>query len=311
MVNKRAFLITVDTEGDDLWHWRPNRPVTTENAAQIPKFQALCEQYGFKPVYFTDYEMALEDRFATFAKQKVQEGKCEIGLHLHGWNTPPAYPLTDRFGGDPYVTEYPMDVVEAKVATMMQLLKERFETEVTAHRSGRWATSAEYFDILAGFGIRVDCSVTPELDLSTIPGSTRNCGNDYRKAEKGVHMIHPKILEVPMTTRRIRHARYGSWKHRLRTLLLGDDLWLRPISHSLDQLKFLTERVEKEPGNEYLEFMIHSSELLPGGSIFFKDAEAVEKLYEVMEQYFAWLAFRGYQGMTMQEFVRSRKEDGK
>ena len=292
-----------------MWHWRPGKVITTHNAACVPKFQQLCEQFGFKPVYLTNYEMARDDRFVAFGRQKVAEGKCEIGMHLHAWNTPPEYALQDVFGGNPYITEYPEEIVRAKVETIKQLLQSQFETAICTHRSGRWATSTKYFDILAEQGITVDCSITPELDLSTIPGCTVKGGNDYRKAEKGVHRIHPDIWEIPMTTRKIRHACRGSWKQRVRTLLKGDSIWLRPISHSLDQLKFLTERVEKEPGNEYLEFMIHSSELLPGGSIYFKDEAAVEKLYEIMEQYFAWLAQRGYEGMTMQEFVRSRKDD--
>jgi hypothetical protein len=39
-----AFLITIDTEGDNLWS-RP-RTITTRNAHSLPRFQALCEKYG-------------------------------------------------------------------------------------------------------------------------------------------------------------------------------------------------------------------------------------------------------------------------
>lgn len=298
----------MDTEGDDLWGWKPGKPITTENTNYIPRFQELCEKYGFKPVYLTNYEMAMDDRWVAYSKQKAQEGKCEIGMHLHAWNTPPEYPLENRFGGNPYITEYPPEIIEEKVATMMQLLQDRYEMPVVSHRSGRWATNADYFDALARHGIRVDCSVTPEMDLSQISGCSRNCGNDYRKAPKGIYKIHPDILEVPMTTRRIRHCRNGSLKHRVKTLLKGEEAWLRPIRHSVAPMKELTEKVIREGNGEYLEFMIHSSELMPGGSIFFKDADAVERLYKTMEQYFDYVTRLGYCGMTMQDFAAEQRK---
>src|SRR5512144_2975448 len=47
-----SFLITIDTEGDNLWS-RP-REITTGNARYLPRFQALCEKYGLKPTYLTN-----------------------------------------------------------------------------------------------------------------------------------------------------------------------------------------------------------------------------------------------------------------
>ena len=46
------FIITIDTEGDNLWA-RP-REITTRNAAYLPRFQALCETFRFKPVYLVN-----------------------------------------------------------------------------------------------------------------------------------------------------------------------------------------------------------------------------------------------------------------
>lgn len=42
----KTFLITVDTEGDNLWQWKPGEKITTENSLFIPRFQELCEKYG-------------------------------------------------------------------------------------------------------------------------------------------------------------------------------------------------------------------------------------------------------------------------
>lgn len=299
----KSFLITVDTEGDDLWHWRPGQDITTENSKYIPRFQELCEKYGFKPVYLTNYEMALDDRWVAYSAKKAREGLCEIGMHLHAWNTPPAYRLENRFGGNPYITEYPTEVVEQKVVTMMELLQQRYEMPILSHRAGRWATNDDYFGVLARNGIRIDCSVTPGLDLSGIAGCSVKGANDYRRAPKKPYRIHPDILEVPMTTRRVRHFGGHSFRNRVKNVLLGDQMWLRPIRLSEEPMKQLTSHVIKEGNADYLEFMIHSSELMPGGSIYFKNEEAVERLFAVMEDYFAYVSQLGYRGETLQEYA--------
>ncbi|MGA2435033.1 MAG: hypothetical protein ABSG25_07075, partial [Bryobacteraceae bacterium] len=53
---KPAFLITIDTEGDNAW--ARSSSVTTENARWLPRFQAACERHGVVPSYLTNYEMA-------------------------------------------------------------------------------------------------------------------------------------------------------------------------------------------------------------------------------------------------------------
>ena len=39
-----AFLITIDTEGDNLWACP--REITTYNSHYLPRFQQLCERYA-------------------------------------------------------------------------------------------------------------------------------------------------------------------------------------------------------------------------------------------------------------------------
>lgn len=40
-MTKPAFLITIDTEGDNLW--QNHDRIATENTRFLPRFQALCE----------------------------------------------------------------------------------------------------------------------------------------------------------------------------------------------------------------------------------------------------------------------------
>lgn len=302
----KDFIITIDTEGDNLWHWQPNQPITTENARYIPRFQELCESFGFRPVYLTNYEMAQDPYWTEYASRKAREGKCEIGMHLHAWNTPPQAPLKNKFGGNPYITEYPDEIMDAKVETMMNLLQDKFEQTIVSHRSGRWATNRTYFCCLARHGIKVDCSVTPELDLSSIVGCEKKCGNDYRKALKGIYYEHAGILEVPMTTRRVRHWQGETLQQQIKMKILGEDMWLRPLKYDANRLKFLTEKVLQEENCKHLEFMIHSSELMPGGSPYFPTQEAVEKMFETMEDYFRYISQLGAQGKMLREIWQEK-----
>ena len=68
----KYFIITVDTEGDNLWHYKKGQKITTENTLFIPRFQELSNKYGFKPVWLTNYEMSCDDRYVEFIKHMME-----------------------------------------------------------------------------------------------------------------------------------------------------------------------------------------------------------------------------------------------
>ena len=98
---KKSFIITVDTEGDNLWNWKPGDIITTDNGKYVDRFQNLCDRFGFKPVYLTNYEMANDDNFIHKLRRWEAEDRCEIGIHLHAWNTPP---ITNTYNSINYTT---------------------------------------------------------------------------------------------------------------------------------------------------------------------------------------------------------------
>jgi hypothetical protein len=55
-----------------------------------------------------------------------------------------------------------------------------------------------------------------------------------------------------------------------------------------------------------LEFMLHSSELMPGGSPTFKTAEQIETLYGHLARLYSHLATLGISGNTLMEYRHSR-----
>lgn len=322
------FLITIDTEGDDLW--AQPREITTRNARYLPRFQTLCERFGFKPTYLTNYEMAMSDPFVEFARDALSRRTAEVGMHLHAWNTPPLEPLTaDDFRFQPYLIEYPEPVMREKIRTLTGLLEERFGEKMVSHRAGRWALDGRYAALLIEHGYRADCSVTPGTNWRSVRGDPAGKGgSDYRGFPGCAYFLDPadvsrpapagELLEVPMTVWASRLHRTAPWAYRIplvrryaNRLSLGLG-WLCPVQPTISaplerHLAAMLDvaRAVRLAGVDYVEFMLHSSELMPGGSPKFGHAEDIELLYERLEILFAELA-AWCRGMTLREFREAR-----
>lgn len=305
MGKQKYFIITVDTEGDNLWRYKDGEPIGTRNAEYLPRFQALCERYGFKPVYLTNYEMAMSDVFVREAKEWLSKGTCEIGVHLHAWNNPPIYELKGTYCNSPYLIEYPEDVMREKFKVIYDLLIERFGIQPFSHRAGRWAMDRRYFAILKEFGIKVDCSYTPGIDWSNSTGITMG-GSNYSNEPKTCQIING-VLEVPATIRTFRNCLNGNWKHRLRSLIKGETVWFRPAMSSAAVMKKIIDIVTNEKDIDFVEFMLHSSEIMPDGSPYFVTEADIDKEFKTIESVFVYACKKGYIGCTLQDYCKIKK----
>src|SRR3954462_13843490 len=120
-----AFVVTIDTEGDN--QWARGAVIETRNARFLPRFQTLCEKYGVRPTWLTNWEMANDPDYQAFAKDVLARGTGEIGMHLHAWNSPPEIPLTeDDYRHHPYLIEYSQDLIREKVKVMTETLETVF-----------------------------------------------------------------------------------------------------------------------------------------------------------------------------------------
>src|SRR5688572_16675996 len=137
MMASPIFIITIDTEGDNIWA-RP-RKVTTENARFLPRFQSLCDAYGFKISYLVNYEMATDPYFQEFGRSVLRRGVAEIGLHVHPWDSPPIVEMGyDASLHHTYLYELSAEMIYDKVNYLTNLLSEKFDIRPISHRAGRW-----------------------------------------------------------------------------------------------------------------------------------------------------------------------------
>lgn len=307
----KKFIITIDTEGDNLWEWQEGMPIFTENVKYLPRFQHLCEEYGFKPVWLSNNEMINDSAYIEFIAEVEERKAGELGMHLHAWNTPPDYDLPIVQSGQPYLIEYPKEIMEEKIAYMTDLIKSRCGICPVSHRAGRWAMNQTYFDLLIKYGYKVDCSYTPGINWSSSLG--RSCGSkgsDYSSVGESVQIIkgsenNGSILEVPMTTR-TRNVWVSQPGRGLRGIassayhmFKGKQMWLRPMNDNFNDIKKL---ISMEQEAEYLMFMIHSSEFMPGGSPKFKTKESIEELYRVITEIFD-IVSKTHEGCTLREYA--------
>ena len=301
IMKQKYFIITVDTEGDNLWSYKQGDSIGTRNAEYLPRFQNLCEKYGFKPVYLTNYEMAMSDVFVKEAKQWLIRGTCEVGVHLHAWNNPPMYELNGPYSGNPYLIEYPENVMRAKFKVIYDLIVERFGIKPVSHRAGRWAMNETYFQILKDFEIKADCSYTPGVNWQRCKGTTIG-GCDYSKKKRQVSNING-ITEVPVSIIKNHKPLSGSLRHKVKTMLKGESILLRPASSTLEMMKAVIDEYANDETVDYVEFMLHSSEVMPEGSPYFKTIESVEQEYRTMESLFEYAKQNGYKGCTLKEYI--------
>jgi hypothetical protein len=317
---KPFFIVTVDTEGDDLWA-RP-REITTRNASYLPRFQSLCESYGLRPTYLTNYEMAVSPVFQEFGREMLGRDAAEIGMHLHAWNSPPLVPLTDDdFHHVPYLAEYPEPVIREKVRFMTGLLEETFGVDMVSHRAGRWMLSETYARILVEQGYRVDCSVTPHVSWRPNRGDPRGeGGSDYTLFPETAYFLDLQdisrpgdspLLEIPLTVLSRRRplcrllpsaVRSASFPRRVMGRLLPTRPLIPSRENGKDMLAILDGVVRRK--RPYAELAIHSSELMPGGSPTFRTEEEIESLYRDLEALFT-VASRSFTGGTLAEYHRA------
>ncbi|MCL1927431.1 MAG: hypothetical protein FWG07_01375 [Treponema sp.] len=312
----KFFIITIDTEGDNLWDHRLGDTITTKNARFIPRFQELCDKYNFFPVYLVNYEMAQDSFFVDFAKKNLNRNTCEIGIHPHAWNNPPFYDLKKAGNtyGLPYLIEYPESIMKEKINVLFNLLKETFQCDIVSHRSGRWAANQVYYDLLINYGVKIDCSVTPHVSWKNAKGLTPNSkGSDYRKSpEKPFFIKHSiedhSLLEIPVTIRMLRHFSVNFKKlfhpkyfaSIIMETINGKPIWLRPNGNNASSMLALIHNI-KESEADYLMFMLHSSELMPGGSPKFKTLESIENLYHQLDMLFN-IASKDFHGITLRDY---------
>jgi hypothetical protein len=297
-----ALTITIDTELDN--EWTPGAPRTDGNLERLPEIQERLRALGARPTFLVSYGAVTSAKGERIVSELGRSGECEIGAHLHPWETPP---LTPREKGRCARHEFPhrleSPVLRQKLGCLTEAIAWTIGRQPVSYRAGRWGMDGRGIALLEEFGYLVDTSVSPLIcwHAGNCPGSDRD-GPCFRRAP--VHPYFPgrcdiaqsgetSMLEVPVSIRLNRgagalHALYSGLPSRhliargLRRCGIVKPVWMRPTYSSSTQMIWLARTLLGE-GVPVLNMMFHSSELAVGTSPYVCSQRGLARMWERIE----------------------------
>jgi hypothetical protein len=315
--------VTVDTEADR--QWEPGVPIETMNARYWQPFQDLCLRHGATPTYLCASEIVEDERARDLLGDWWARGEAEVGAHLHPWTTPP---YADRPGlryNDPvhaFPCQLPDELLAAKTETLTRQITDAFGRRPTSYRAGRFGFDLRLARLLAEGGYTVDSSVTPLWSWRKWRGLDGRGGPDFRR-----HTPYPSwlgtgdgagLLEIPVTL----FATYPALRRwpalleayrcmpvrAVRRLLVArwfspQPIWLTPDPrYSPEDLEAAWD-CASDAKLDVAVMILHSSELMPGGSPFRPDKTSVTDLLTSLDRFFAYVTAHGDGFGTLSELA--------
>lgn len=316
------FILTIDTEGDN--QWDHGRDLTVENIKFIPRFQAICDDYGIKPTYLVTSEVCQDAYARDLFTWYVSDRRAEVGAHLHAWSTPPFIDSEGFKENDPhhaFASELPYNMLNGKIANLTEQISASFGKRPTSFRSGRYGFNENVARSLVANSYIVDSSVTPFVNWDRHKGIPGGIGGpdfiDCPAFPYNYSFPGGSITEIPITimptripltvSEKLAHFYFRNVDDSLvlrglRKLFFSNQpVWLRPVPGT--DLRLLTQLVDVTIDRQlpFITMMFHSSELMPGCSKYRPDGESVEELYMLLTGFFKLLMDRKITSVTLTE----------
>jgi hypothetical protein len=319
------FIISIDTEGDNQWEFGSD--LTVKNIQYVPRFQELCEKYQIRPTYLVTTEVCDDTYSRELFSDYSRNDRAEIGAHMHLWTTPP---FEDRDGfrhndaSHGFASELSDELLIAKLDNLTEHIASAFGKRPTSFRSGRYGFNSNVASVLAEAGYLVDSSVTPLLSWASYKGLPEGLGGpdfiDSTPFPYNYDLNGKSLIEIPVTILAtsfplnrlqvvsryfFRHVDHSFILRAFRKLFFPDQpLWFRPnpwmtINH-FGELIDESLRIDLP----YIVMMFHSSELMPGCSIYRPDNDSIEKLYTLLENFFILLKNKNIASVTLTEAAK-------
>ena len=288
-------IVVVDTEEDFDWrkpHSRANTSVASITAQH--RAQDICDRYGVKPIYVVDYPVASNDAAVRVLGEFLNDGRCEIGAHLHPWVNPPHEEQVNAYNS--YPGNLPAALERAKLERLTQIIAGNFGRRPTTYRAGRFGVGPATADILEDLGYNVDLSIVPRTSFAG------DGGPDF-----GAFSAHPywfgrrlRLLEVPASAGFA--GALADWGPSLYPALAGR-IGMRLHAPGVMARPRLLERIRLTPegidhaahrrltrsllaqGCRVFSMTYHSPSLEPGNTPYVRDAADLRRFLETVERY--------------------------
>ncbi len=287
-------IVVVDTEEEFDWSAKPSRAADAVTAMQdIYKAQSICEEYELSPCYVTDYPVASKNDGITPLIEFHKNNKCEIGVHLHPWVTPPYTEELTRSNMFPGNLSY--DIEKEKISNTQNIISQLLDKKPTIYKAGRYGFGKNTAKILNELGFSIDLSACPPVDYSA------DGGPDYSDFDANPYFFGEQnnILGLPVTGAFVGCAgklskplfniaqRFKSLKAPAVLARTGivDRLMLSPEGFTSDEHIKITKFLYAQ-GVRTFTWSFHSTSVVPGMAPYVKSSKDLQCFLDSFKKYF-------------------------
>ena len=295
-----VLIVIVDTEEEFSWT-RPfdRASVGTTSISGQPLMHArVFDKFGIVPTYVCDWPVATTPDSVATLRGLMEQGRCEIGTHLHPWVSPPYTEEVTTFNS--YAGNLARALEYDKLRMLTEAIGESFGRLPVTFKAGRYGLGPHTAESIASLGYTIDASVVPHTAF------TDDGGPDFRGYDEHPYWFKAgqrELLELPVTTGYsgwlrgfgpqlydlaqrplARTAHVGGILARSRAL---ERIRLSPEVASGDEMRRLTQSLHST-GCQVYSLTYHSPSLVAGHTPYVRTAEELERFIATVHDYCAW-----------------------
>jgi hypothetical protein len=273
-------IVVVDTEEEFDWQAPFDAASTSvRNIAFQPLAQDVLSKSHVVPTYVVDYPVAISPYSVELLSKFADQGRAEIGAHLHPWVTPPAEGPVDTYSS--YPGNLPPDLERKKLEVLTDSIVGNYGIVPKIYKAGRYGIGVKTPETLRALQYSVDVSVVPYTNYSS------DGGPNFDAISPRPFMLVDEVCELPLSVNFVGPLAFlGPYlfprlqKPALRALRLPgicgrlgllERLRLSPEGHTLRDLIRQT-RAALSMGVRLFMLTYHSSSLLPGATPYVRDS---------------------------------------
>jgi len=289
-----TLVVVVDTEEEFDWNAPfDSNSCSTTNILFQPLAQEIMDRHGIVPIYMVDYPVADTPEAVSVLRAIADNGRCEIGAHLHPWVCPPHQEVINTYNSFP--GNLPPALEREKLVRLTVRIEDAFGQHPTIYKAGRYGLGPATFATLLELGYRVDASVVPHTDFSDadgpdftgFPAGPFAPGAGLVELPLSVHFAGVLAASGPSVYPQLTHAAAKGLHAPGIAARLGlvERLRLTPEGFSLADMKRQT-RAALARGERYFMLTYHSSTLLLGATGYVRDDAERAVFLDRLDGYF-------------------------
>jgi hypothetical protein len=312
--------VVVDTEEEFDWAGPFSRASAgTTNIAAQPLAHRVFDRWGVVPTYVVGYPIATDPESVAVLGGLRDDGRAEIGAHLHPWVTPPHEEEVSAYNS--YHCNLPPKLERAKIAALTSAIENAFGTRPKVFKAGRYALGPGTAEALKALGYEVDCSVVPYFSFE------QDGGPSFRRAPDRPYWLDRErsLLEVPFTAGF--YGRLAGAGPAIQGLFdsaaakrlhvpgvlarsgLVTRVRLSPEGASAEEQCRLLDSL-LEIGHRFFTLAYHSPSLAPGHTPYVRSAEDLDRFLATLDTVLAYFSKRLGGGFTTLTRYRSALLEG-